>query len=40
MVVDRMIKTARLEFNGFDDTIQKSGRIGIKDTKNPEKFDV
>jgi hypothetical protein len=37
---DKVINNARLLSNGFDDNIQKSGRIGMKDDSHPDKFDV
>jgi len=37
---DRVVNNARLLSNGFDDNIQKSGRIGMKDDSHPDKFDV
>lgn len=37
---DKVTKTARLLTNGFDDELSKSGRIGVKDKANPDKYKV
>jgi hypothetical protein len=40
VVKDKVTKNARLLANGFDDSEKKSGRIGVKDTNYPDKYDV
>ena len=39
-VIDTVVKTLRLMTNGFPDELSNSGRIGVKDTANPDKFKV
>jgi len=38
--LDKVIKSATLETNGFEDSIGESGRIGVRDHSDPMKYDV
>jgi hypothetical protein len=40
ILVDKVTKTARLLLNGFLDEQSSSGRIGVKDRANPDKYKV
>lgn len=39
-VIDTVVKTLRLMTNGFPGELSNSGRIGVKDSANPDKFKV